>query len=364
MRAQPARDDHRLKRTGSELTYMSTVQNPRPVRPRRRPSNVRVLQSPVSPDPTGELPGSRPETEEPLPQATLGHKLIAGLAVFAPFAGFVLAIVLAWQYSLMSPLYLGLMVGGWFLTGLGITIGFHRMLTHRSFDTSDWHRLFWACLGSLAVEGPPLAWCAVHRKHHQYSDHHGDPHSPHLHGAGIVNSVRGFVHAHFGWLFRTSWNDDMVEKYVPDLMNVRGMQAITRYYLWFVVASLLIPGLIAGLVTMTWTGFWLGFLWGGLARVFLTHHVTWSINSICHVFGSRDYHAGDDSRNNLIFGILGHGEGWHNNHHAFPTSARHGLKWWQFDTSWLIIRAMQAVGLVWNVRTPSQRALDSKRRSA
>ncbi len=286
--------------------------------------------------------------------------MVTSIVVF-PFAGLVAAVVLAWQFGWMSPLYMGLMFGGWLLTGIGITIGYHRMLTHRSFDTYDWVRLFWAGLGALAVEGPPLVWCAVHRKHHQHSDQEGDPHSPHLHGEGLLNSFKGFLHAHVGWMYEKTWTEPDLNRYVPDLMNVVGMKSIGRNYAWWVTAGLLLPAVIAGLVTMSWGGFGLGLLWGGLARVCLTHHVTWSINSICHIFGSRDYHAGDDSRNNVIFGILSHGEGWHNNHHAFPTSARHGLKWWQFDSSWLVIRAMSLMGLVWNIRTPSKKALEAKR---
>lgn len=293
--------------------------------------------------------------------ATWQHKLIIGSIVVLPMVSFVVAIWLAWQFGLMSPLYLGLMLGGWLLTGLGITVGFHRMLTHRSFDTYDWVRVVWAGIGSLAVEGPPLAWCAVHRKHHQHSDHDGDPHSPHLHGEGAWNAVRGFVHAHFGWLFGKSWDEATLRRYVPDLMNVPGMASMGKHYVWWVTASIALPGIIAGLATMSWAGFGLGILWGGLARIFLTHHVTWSINSICHIFGQREFHSGDDSRNNILFGILSHGEGWHNNHHAFPTSARHGLKWWQWDTSWMVIQAMRLCGLVWNIRTPSEKAKAAKR---
>ena len=307
-------------------------------------------------------PGPAPGAHVHIEPASLQHKVIMTIAVVGPFLGLVLGILLAWQYGMFSGLYLGMLVGGWFLTGVGITVGFHRMLTHRSFDTYDWVRLCWAGLGSLAIEGPPLAWCAVHRKHHQHSDHAGDPHSPHLHGDGWLNALKGFWHAHTGWLFGKTWSDESLKKYVPDLMNVKGMNSISRHYGWWILASLALPAVIGGLATMTWLGAGLGFLWGGLARIFLTHHVTWSVNSICHIFGSQDYESNDDSRNNWLFGILSHGEGWHNNHHAFPTSARHGLKWWQFDSSWLIILAMNAVGLVWNIRTPSEKALAAKKK--
>ncbi len=296
-----------------------------------------------------------------LDAAPLSQKIVMTIAVIGPFLGFALAIILAWQFGWMSWLYFSLMIGGWLISGLGITVGFHRMLTHRSFETYEWVRVAWAGLGSLAIEGPPLAWCAVHRKHHQHSDKEGDPHSPHLHGKGWRNAVRGFIHAHTGWLFSKTWSDKSLKKYVPDLMNSPGIAGISRNYVWWVIASFAIPAAIGGLVTMSWLGVFLGFLWGGLARVFFTHHATWSINSICHIFGSKDFEAGDDSRNNLVFGILGHGEGWHNNHHAFPTSARHGLKWWQVDLSWIIIKSMEKAGLVWDVRTPTTKAMEAKK---
>jgi stearoyl-CoA desaturase (delta-9 desaturase) len=300
------------------------------------------------------------EDDDPTPFI---HKLIVLITVVAPLVGFAWAINLAWQAGAVNYFYLSMMGIGWLLTGLGITIGFHRMLTHRSFDTYNWNRLMWAGIGTLALEGPPLAWCAVHRKHHQHSDQEGDPHSPHLHEEGVLGAIKGFWHAHAGWLFTQNWDDKLVNKYAPDLKKIKGMQSFSKYYLYWIIGSLALPAVIGGLVMGSWTGALLGFLWGGLGRVFLTHHVTWSVNSICHIFGKRDFHSDDDSRNNAIFGILSHGEGWHNNHHAFPTSARHGLQWWQWDTSWMVIRLMKAVGIVWNSRGPSEKAMAAKKRT-
>jgi len=295
------------------------------------------------------------------PEAPLSDRVIMGTAVALPFLGCIAAIVLLWQYGFMGWLYLSMLIGGWLVSGLGITVGFHRLLTHRSFDTYRWVRAVWMTLGALSVEGSPIVWCAVHRRHHELSDQSGDPHSPHLYGEGVWDQIRGFWFAHVGWLFTGYWSNPDLKRYVPDLLADPMLVVCDRlYYLW-VIASLAIPTLIGGLTTMSWQGALLGLVWGGLVRIFMTHHITWSINSVCHVFGRRDYESNDDSRNNLFCGLLGLGEGWHNNHHAFPTSARHGLDWWQLDASWLTIRAMQALGLAWNVRLPNESLRAAKR---
>jgi stearoyl-CoA desaturase (delta-9 desaturase) len=301
-----------------------------------------------------------------LPPAPWSHKLTMLTAVVLPLVGVVIGGALAWRYGFMGWLNLGMLLAGWAITGTGITIGFHRLLTHRSFDTYRWVKLFWMTCGALSVEGSPLVWCAVHRRHHELSDLPGDPHSPHLHGMGLVDSLRGLWYAHTGWLFTGYWSSPDMQRYVPDLLADKALVAVDRlYYLW-VLVSLALPAAIGGLfatgaLSWSWRGAFLGLVWGGLVRIFVTHHVTWSINSICHVFGRKDYDAHDESRNNWLCGLLGFGEGWHNNHHAFPTSARHGLAWWQFDTSWLIIRGMELVGLAWNVRLPTEKQLVDKR---
>jgi len=302
---------------------------------------------------------------------SFSHKMAILGAVVIPLIALVSCMVMAFGYGMMSWLDVTMLIGGWYLTGLGITIGFHRMLTHGSFKARPSVRYFWTALGSLAVEGSPTDWCMVHRKHHQFSDDHGDPHSPHLHGEGWLNSLKGFWHSHTGWLFNSNWSKAERKKYVPDLMDEPMLQSIDKNYYKWVVATLAIPLVIGGLAALTYDatlmgvlkGAGLGFLWGGLARVCLSHHMTWSINSICHIFGSQDYKSSDDSRNNLFFGVLSHGEGWHNNHHAFPTSARHGLKWWQFDLSWVIIRTMALCGLVWDVKLPTERQLKLRSKS-
>lgn len=320
---------------------------------------IETLDPTDIPDPTDITPEF--SNEEFLEfENSLGRKLIMAGAVVLPLLGMIAAIVMAWQYNMMSTLNLGMLIGGWYLTGLGITIGFHRMLTHRSFETYKPIRWFWMALGSLSVEGSPIDWCMVHRKHHRFSDHHGDPHSPHLHGEGWWNALKGFWHSHTGWMFKTNWSLEERKKYVPDLIEDPMLVAVDKRYYWWVTATLVIPLVIGGLATWTIQGAILGLVWGGLARVCLSHHMTWSINSICHIFGSRDFKSSDDSRNNLFFGIFSHGEGWHNNHHAFPTSARHGLKWWQLDLSWMIIRSMEICGLAWSVKLPTKKQMENR----
>ena len=292
---------------------------------------------------------------------SLVQRIAVATGVAVPFVGCVVAIVLMWFHGWMGWLYLALLVGGWLITGLGVTVGLHRLLTHRSFETHSWVRAFWAALGATAAQGPPLTWCATHRKHHDLSDQPGDPHSPHRYGDGCWNAIRGLFHSHVGWVFSNHTNDSMLERYVPDLRKDWLLVGIERSYVLWVFIGLSIPALIGLLVAGGWQGAFLGFLWGGLVRVFFVHHVTWSINSICHTFGSFDYACADQSRNNFVCGVLGHGEGWHNNHHAFPNSARHGLRWWQFDLSWLVIRTMKFSRVAWNIRTPSQNALEAKR---
>lgn len=289
------------------------------------------------------------------------QKVAMLIAVIFPFIGLIVAVALMWMYGWMGWAYLAMVVLGWGISCLGVTIGFHRLMSHKSFETYRWVRGFWTMVGTMSVEGAPLTWCAVHRRHHSYSDRHGDPHSPRLHGDGFWDMLRGLWHSQVGWLFSGIWSEPNLEKYIPDLLKDPLLIRINKHYGLLVLLSLAIPTVIGYLIEGSWVGAWLGFLWGGLVRVFFTHHVTWSINSICHVFGSRDYKSNDHSTNNVVCGVLAMGEGWHNNHHAFPASARHGLKWWQFDLSWLIIRTMKLTGLAWNIRLPSEHAVKAKR---
>ena len=277
-----------------------------------------------------------------------------------PFAGLIAAIVLLWGVG-FSWLYLGLLLGGYVLTAFGITVGYHRLFTHKSFRTNAPVKVVLGALGSMAVEGPIIQWVATHRRHHQHSDRPGDPHSPHEHGEGVMSVLKGFLHSHFGWFFSPAPTQERMERYVPDLMADKAVRWTSKLFLVWVALGLLIPAGIAFAVTGTWTGALLGLIWGGLVRIFLVHHVTWSVNSVCHLWGARPFSSHDHSRNNLLFGVLAFGEGWHNNHHAFPTSARHGLSWWQIDVSYMLIRLMGLLGLAKDIRVPSPERIEAKR---
>ena len=297
--------------------------------------------------------------DEIVPDADLTTRIAMLTAVVFPFLGLITAIVMLWQVGFMGWSYLAMMLVGWCVTSLGVTVGFHRLMSHKAFETYRWVRALWMVIGTMSVEGAPLIWCAVHRRHHSHSDRHGDPHSPNLHGKTFFGKIRGLWHGQVGWLFTGYWTKPNMEKYIPDLLKDRLLVGLNNWYGIFVLLSLVMPAAIGFLID-GWYGAMLGFIWGGLVRVFVTHHVTWSINSICHVWGSRDYSSNDHSTNNFICGFLAWGEGWHNNHHAFPSSARHGLKWWQFDVSWIVIRMMKLCGLAWDVKLPSAHALKAK----
>ena len=293
-----------------------------------------------------------PALASPL-QVPLGIKVANLVAVILPFFGFLTALVSFWGWYL-GWVELVLLFSMYMLTVLGITVGFHRLFTHKAFETSGVVQCILAILGSMAVQGPLLKWVALHRYHHQHSDTPNDVHSPHHHDKGILGFLRGEWHAHIGWFFEPDPPD--LYRYVKDLSRSKMLRTISVLFPLWVAIGLFIPALIAGLITKSWTDALLGLIWGGLARVFLVHHVTWSINSVCHLWGHQPFKTRDLSRNNFLFGILALGEGWHNNHHAFPASARHGLKWWQVDISYEVIRLLALLRLAWKVRLPAHLA--------
>jgi stearoyl-CoA desaturase (delta-9 desaturase) len=269
-------------------------------------------------------------------------------AVVVPFAATLAALPLLWD-RVVGATDLAILAGMYVVTALGVTVGFHRMLTHRSFQTSKPLEYGFAALGSMAVQGPVIGWVADHRKHHAHTDVEGDPHSPHVgHGDGIAAVLRGLWHAHVGWLLveqgRADWR-----KYAADLYEDRGMRFLSRHFLAFVAASLAIPALAGYVLTGTLAGAATGLLWGGLVRIFFVHHITWSVNSVCHFLGTRRFQTDDESRNVFWLALPSLGESWHHNHHAFPRSAVHGLRRWELDPSALVIRALERFGLAWNV---------------
>ena len=284
-------------------------------------------------------------------------RLVDLTTVIVPFFVLIAAIIQFWNHGI-NWMGVGLILAMYLITGFGITIGFHRLFTHRAFETPRWVRLTLAVIGSMCVQGPLIWWVAVHRQHHHHSDTEEDPHSPHTSGAGFLGMVRGAWHAHLGWLFVK--DSPKLASYVPDLLKDRALVFINDYYPLWVTLSLLIPAAAGGLLARTWGGAIMGLVWGGIIRVFMVHHITWSVNSVCHIWGTQPFDSHDQSRNNWIVGVFALGEGWHNNHHAFPTSARHGLGTSQPDVSYLLIRTMERLGLATRVRQPSPEAIAAK----
>ena len=298
-------------------------------------------------------------SEDISPPLHRGARMIVLLSVVSPPLALIAAMWLAWGNG-FSPIDLALFAGMYLLCGLGITVGLHRYFTHKSFDCPRWVKCGLGITASMSCQGDLFWWCAVHRQHHQHSDEEHDPHSPNI---GSDSRIKRFLYSHFGWLFDIEQPD--LDRYVPDLVADKDLQFINRF---FPTVGRHRTGhsnrtrrchhrhMDAGALT--------GLLWGGIIRIGLEHHVTWSVNSVCHIWGKQPYESRDHSRNNPIVGVLALGEGWHNNHHAFPTSARHGLAWWQFDATWVAIRLMSFVGMAKNIKTPTNERMDRSRKVA
>jgi stearoyl-CoA desaturase (Delta-9 desaturase) len=287
-----------------------------------------------------------------------GEQIALGAFIVVPFLALVVAVPVAW--------------GGWLgwhdvviavfmyaLTGHGVTVGFHRYFTHKSFKPARALKIVLAIAGSMAIQGPVVRWVADHRKHHKFSDRDGDPHSPWRYGQNTAALVKGLFYAHMGWLFDTEQTSQ--RQYAPDLLKDRDIVRISRSFPWLVLASMLMPPLIGGLWSMSWQGAATAFFWGSLVRVSLLHHVTFSINSICHAVGSRPFKSKDKSGNVWWLAIPSMGESWHNLHHSDPTCARHGVLRGQIDTSARIIWLFEKLGWVKAVRWPVKERLEMKR---
>jgi stearoyl-CoA desaturase (delta-9 desaturase) len=289
--------------------------------------------------------------------ATLGgdtqsrkEQVVLGIFIVVPFLAVVAAVPMAWGGWLgWSDVAIFLLM--YALTGHGITVGFHRLFTHKSYKPTRAVKVFWAIAGSMAIQGPVVRWVADHRKHHKFSDRDGDPHSPWRYGTTVGALTKGFLYAHMMWLFNPEQTPQ--RKYAPDLMKDRDIVRISRQFPLWVLVSLAAPALLGGLVTMSWQGALTAFFWASLVRVSLLHHVTWSINSICHTLGERPFVSRDKSANVWWLAIPSMGESWHNLHHADPTCARHGVGRGQIDISARIIAIMERLGWAYDIRWPT-----------
>ncbi|BBG02452.1 MULTISPECIES: acyl-CoA desaturase [Pseudonocardia] len=281
------------------------------------------------------------------------HLFVYAFAI-VPAIALVAAVPLAWGWGL-TWLDAGLALGMYVVSMLGVTVGFHRYFTHGSFKANRPLRIALAIAGSLAVQGPVRHWVADHRRHHAYADVEGDPHSPWRYGTSPAALVRGFWHAHMGWIFDRSLTDQ--RRFTPDLLDDPDIDRVHRAFSALTVVSLLGPALIGGLVTWSWWGALTAFFWAGLVRVAVSHHVAWSTNSICHLVGERPWRARDRSTNVWILAIPSMGESWHNLHHADPTSARHGVGRWEIDISAGTIRLFELLGWAHDVRWPTAKRL-------
>jgi stearoyl-CoA desaturase (delta-9 desaturase) len=269
-----------------------------------------------------------------------------------PFLGTLIALGLLFQRPIGTP-DICLFFGMWLVTGLGLTVGYHRLFTHRAFSTGTVMSCIFIIMGSMAGRGPMLSWVAMHRRHHELSDQEGDLHSPNLHGTTLHGRLLGFLHAHLTWMIEHDYPN--IGHYVPDLMAESALVAVNRHYYAWVLLGLAIPAAIGGLATWSLMGAFTGLLWGGIVRMFVVEQSMSAINSVMHTFGSRRFTTrGDESRNLAIMAVLAWGEGWHNNHHAFPYSAAFGLRWFEFDPGYLLIRLLEVLGLAWNVKVPNQ----------
>jgi stearoyl-CoA desaturase (Delta-9 desaturase) len=271
--------------------------------------------------------------------------------VLIPFLALIAAVPVAWGWGL-SWTDVALTVAFYFVTLLGVTVGFHRLFTHNSFKANRGLKIALAIAGSCAAEGPTIMWVADHRRHHAFSDKDGDPHSPWRFGDTLPALLKGMWFAHVGWLFEPEQTNQ--DKYAPDLLKDKDLVLIEKQFPVWTTISLLLPGVLGGLITMSWGGALSAFFWAGLIRVVLVHHVTWSVNSVCHVIGARPFATRDKSANFWPLAILSGGESWHNMHHADPTAARHGVLRGQIDVSARLIWMLERFGWATQVRWPSR----------
>jgi stearoyl-CoA desaturase (delta-9 desaturase) len=276
--------------------------------------------------------------------------------IVVPLLGTLALVAFRWQ---PTPLRVGLFAFFYVVSMLGVSVGFHRLLGHAAFACSAPVKALLLAMGCTAAEGPPIFWVATHRRHHQHSDRDGDPHSPAPRDAETGARLRAFLHAHVGWMLSERPADPL--RYAPDLLKDPTVVAVNRRYRALLLAGLAAPALFGAVVWGGTLGALDGLLWGGLARIFAVQHVTWTVNSVCHVWGTRPWSTAEGSRNNALVGLLALGEGWHNNHHAAPTSAAHGLRWWQIDVAYGFVRLLALLGLAVKVNVADVARLAARR---
>ncbi|GIH71843.1 acyl-CoA desaturase [Sphaerimonospora thailandensis] len=305
-----------------------------------------------------ERPGPQPKPEFEPEKKTKAELIIFGVVVGAPILAVIAAVPFAWGWGL-GWTDVAIALTFYVISGLGVTVGFHRYFTHSSFKAKRPMKLVLGIAGSLSLEMSVLDWVATHRKHHKFSDKDGDPHSPWRFGPGFKSLCKGLLYAHCGWLFESERTNRA--KYAPDLMKDPDVMKLHRWFPKLAITSLVLPALLGGLLTWSWQGMVTAFFWGTVIRIGLLHHVTWSINSICHVFGEETFEVRDKSRNVWWLAIPSFGESWHNLHHSDPTCARHGVLKGQIDLSAGLIRWFEKAGWVHDVRWPSPERLAAKR---
>jgi stearoyl-CoA desaturase (delta-9 desaturase) len=317
----------------------------------------------------GEDLGATPSTaRRPHEEVTVEHeefrliqKIHAILIFVIPTIGTIAALYLAWNYGVTLTDMLLLFIGYAF-TMLGITLGYHRLFSHRSFKAKTWFRVLLAIAGSTAAQGSVVYWVSNHRRHHQYTDLPGDLHSPYVRDEGKIDDlVTGFWHSHMGWTFGHKMTNALM--FAKDIYRDDAISWANRMYYVWVFGGLIVPAVIGGLISGTWYGAFTGFLWGGLVRVFLAYHFVNGIDSVTHIFGNQPFHSADHSVNNAVWAVPTLGEGWHNNHHAFPSSAVFGLEWYQIDPGAWVLKGLRAFGQVWDIQQPSAEMIAAKKRA-
>jgi stearoyl-CoA desaturase (Delta-9 desaturase) len=317
-----------------------------------------VATTTLAPSPSEAPPVIRGVVRLSARELRFQRRVTLALTVF-PLLGVGLAIWSLWGWGI-SPVDFWIFLGFYLATGLGITVGFHRLFTHRSFKAATPVRVALATFGTMAVQGPVINWCATHRRHHAFADQYGDPHSPHLaRAAGARGVLLGLWHAHVGWLVDPEKSDP--DEWTPDLVADPWISRVNARFVSLTVATFVLPAILGLVITGTLGGAVSAFVWGSLVRIFLLQHVTWSINSVCHFYGKEAYRARDESRNVWPMAPISFGESWHNNHHAFPWSARLGLRPWQIDPGWYVIRSLSWLGLARDVKVPNREQLAARR---